>query len=98
MSYKKTKIQKKKEIMWNRMLINWGHSDSALDALYEEGDEIHGKGFKAYLDNIIVHRDEPKKISNIPKGRYDVLERNSPKSQKKMSLVEIQKEQELGLS
>ena len=101
MSYQMKKTnnkQKKKETKWNRLIQNWGHSNSALDELYNEGDQIHGQGFRAYLDNIIVHRDEPKHISNIPTGRYDLLNTDSPKTQKKMSFIDIQKEQLLGLA
>lgn len=101
MSYQMKKTdnkQKKQEVKWNRMVQTWGHSDSAMNELYDEGDEIHGRGFQAYLNNIIVHRYETKEVSKVSNGRYDLLEIDYPiKTSKKKSFADIQKEQEQGL-
>ena len=92
-NYKQQKNQqKKREVKWTRIVKKWGYSDNALDALYEEGDERHGTGFRAFMDTIVIHRDtssEKKKCDTG--GRFDVLERdNIPQ---KMSFADIQREQ-----
>jgi len=86
------KQQKKREIKWTRIVKKWGYSDAALDALYDEGDERHGAGFRAFMDSIVVHRDtSSKKEKCDTQGRFDVLERdNIPQ---KMSFADIQREQ-----
>ena len=92
-NYKQQKNQqKKREVKWTRIVKKWGHSNDALDALYEEGDERHGTGFRAFMDTIVIHRDtssEKKKCDTA--GRFEVLERdNIPQ---KMSFIDIQHEQ-----
>ena len=92
-NYKQQKNQqKKREVKWTRIVKKWGYSDTALDALYNEGDERHGTGFRAFLDSIVVHRDtSSKKEKCDTQGRFDVLERdNIPQ---KMSFADIQREQ-----
>ena len=87
--------KKKSEIKWTRIVKKWGHSNDALDALYEEGDERHGKGFRAFMDNIIVHRDISSQKKCLTQGRYDILETDT--TQKIMSFAEIQKQQASGI-
>lgn len=94
-TYKQQKNQEKRcEVKWTRIVKKWGHSDDALNALYEEGDERHGTGFRAFMDSIVVHRDtsSKKKKCDTP-GRFDVLEKdNIPQ---KMSFIDIQREQSM---
>ena len=92
-TYKQQKKQQQKnEVKWPRIVKKWGYSDNALDALYEEGDERHGNGFRAFMDTIVVHRDtsSKKKKCDTP-GRFDVLEKYE--IPQKMSFADIQKEQ-----
>ena len=101
-TYKQQKNQQKKhEVKWTRIIKKWGYSDNALDALYEEGDERHGTGFRAFMDTIVIHRDtssEKNKCDTSSEknkcdtaGRFDVLE--SDNIPKKMSFADIQREQ-----
>jgi hypothetical protein len=94
-TYKQQKNQQKKsEVKWTRIVKKWGFSDDALNALYEEGDEIHGIGFRAFMDSIVVHRDtsSKKKKCDTP-GRFDILETgNTPQN---MSFTDIQREQSM---
>ena len=96
-NYKQQKNQQKKlEAKWTRIVQKWGHSDDALDALYEEGDEMHGRGFQAFMNSIIIHCDtstQKKQKCDTP-GRFDVLETNN--IPQKMSFADIQREQAMG--
>ena len=97
-TYKQQKNQaKKREVKWTRIIHKWGHSDNALDALYEEGDDRHGVGFRAFMDSIIVHRvnSSSKKNLSLTQGRYDILETDT--TPKIMSFAEIQKQQASGI-
>lgn len=99
--YKEKKQLKKREQKWTRIIKQWGHDNSALDELYNEGDERHGTGFRAFLDNIIVHRDIIETKSQIPEetGLFDILktlpQETNTSSAKKMSFADIMKEQAL---
>ena len=91
-----TKQQKKLEVKWTRILKNWGHDNDALDDLYEQGDAIHGKGFRAFLHSITVHKD----INNVTTqdsglgGRFDVLQDEiSSGPSKPPSFADIMREQ-----
>tara|TARA_B100000575_G_scaffold282126_1_gene273428 strand:- start:409 stop:717 length:309 start_codon:yes stop_codon:yes gene_type:complete len=92
--YKQQKNEQKKlEIKWTRIVKKWGYSDDALDALYAEGDERHGVGFRAFMNSIVVHRDTSyKKEKCDTAGRFDVLEQNKNIPQK-ISFADIQREQ-----
>tara|TARA_B100001741_G_C16122658_1_gene400781 strand:+ start:24 stop:347 length:324 start_codon:yes stop_codon:yes gene_type:complete len=102
MSYtNNTKAHKKQVAKWDRLIKKWGHLDEALDELYNEGDERHGVGFTAYMDSIIVHRDQRDRDRDFdryqePNG-YQLLTESIPKSPtntKPMSFLDIMKEQE----
>mgnify|MGYP001311116420 FL=1 len=54
---KDKKKKKKDQQYWDRLFTNWGTSDEALESMYEQGDVVYGKGFKAYMESISIFRD-----------------------------------------
>jgi hypothetical protein len=65
---------KRKEQKWNRLINTWGHDTQTMQGLYEEGDSVHGLGFRAYMDNINIYIDYTD-INNgeNTKNVYDIL-------------------------
>ena len=99
---KQNKQMKKNEIRWTRIIKNFGHSDAVLDDLYDEGDNVHGKGFRAFLRSIAVHREpnQTKTQDSNSGGRFAVLQNeqsNSTKGAMKQSFADIMKEQAAGM-
>ena len=99
--YIEKKQLKRRQKKWTRIIKQWGHDNLALNELYNEGDDRHGTGFKAFLNNIIVHRDIIETVSQRPQetGIFDILEtiqeETNTSSPKKMSFADIMKEQAL---
>ena len=109
-----SKLKEKKQLVrsqqkWERLIKKWGHDDTALDALYTDGDEAHGIGFRAFLDTIIVHRDVLHTAMKKPQhaGIFDVLEIDEPlhhqhqeeterEPPRTMNFAEIMREQQCG--
>ena len=101
--YKEKKQKARLQQKWMRLIKQWGHDDAALDDLYNEGDNRHGKGFTSFLDSVVVHRDIIETVSQRPKetGLFDILqtiqeETNTP-SPKMVSFSDIMKEQASGV-
>ena len=101
MAPKQNKQMKKNEIYWTRILKNFGHCNAVLDDLYNEGDEVHGKGFRAFLNSISVHRDikQTEVQDSNSGGRFAALQDEQPTPTNgliKKSFADIMREQASG--
>tara|TARA_Y100000389_G_C17233590_1_gene399409 strand:- start:261 stop:578 length:318 start_codon:yes stop_codon:yes gene_type:complete len=99
------KQQKRNQIYWTRLLNKWGHSDTGMDDLYEQGDAIHGTGFQAFLRSIVIHRDTYTKdnLESNTTNRFTALKDNQTipsykdNVKKVPNFADIMKEQRNGI-